>query len=176
VTDEGPASTFWAAREYSIAEVVDLCGIDPVASTTVEKGSWWLYNLVVTQGQTLLIPFPLLTTLGCPFPTWATMLSFVDTFAHHPSYVSVLLAQHTPLFHGKYAGWKVIIDLIESGEAEACYDPSTTGSWLRRTGTHGGAFLRAAAAGAPSPAKRTKTGNDGGAWGGDPNRSAHTLP
>jgi hypothetical protein len=176
VTDEGPASTFWTAREYSIDEVIDLCGVDPVASATVEKGSWWLYHKVVEDGQALLIPFPLLTTPGCPFPTWAPMLSFVDTFAHHPNYVSVLLAPYTPLFQGKFAGWKVIIDLIESGEAAACYDPSTTGSWLERTGTNKGAFFSKSPAGAPSPAKRTKTGNDGSAWGGNPNRSAQALP
>jgi hypothetical protein len=129
----------------------------------------------VTQERELLIPFPLLKIPGCPFPTWETMLSFVETFAHHPSYVSVLLAPHTPLFHGKYAGWKVIIDLLESGEAVARYDPSTTCSWLRKTGAREGAFSQATAAVAPSPAKKTK-GNDGGAWGGTPARSAQPLP
>jgi hypothetical protein len=176
VTEEGPAATFWTAREYSIEEVNDLCGVDPVASATLEKGRWWLYHTVVEDGQAVLIPFPLLTTPGCPFPTWAPMLSFVDTFAHHPNYVSVLLAPYTPLFQGKFAGWKVIIDLIESGEAAACYDPSTTGSWLERTGTNKGAFLSKSPAGAPSPAKRTKTGNEGSAWGANPKRSAQAPP
>jgi hypothetical protein len=48
------------------------------------------------------------------------------------------------LFTSGMQGWLAIVDLLESGEARAVYDPATKGSYIIRTNNCPGTFIERA--------------------------------
>ena len=94
-----------------------------------------LYKKVVTNGIRILVPFPLDGDRD-----WKEWSDFTESDPVERDIDYVAKKVPSNLFTSGMQGWLVIVDLLESGEARAVYDPETKGSYLMRTNKCPGTF------------------------------------
>ena len=162
----GRENGFWVQNQYraEIAELADYLEVDTLSQPSVARGTQALYNAVVTQNLTVLIPYPLDAS-----GVWLPMSAFLhpsNPFKHAQAYIANL--SPLPFFMKGHKAWKAFITLLDSGEARALYDPTTEGSYLQATRENVGMFrhLSDLPLGATDPNKRQKNVHEDTPGGG----------
>ena len=154
-----PQSRFWVLNVYDLDVVNDFRHLNTPSKSSVIEGNRLLYKAVVKQGRRVLVPYPL--------DEDGDWLSFEDFDDHHPvlrslDYVAAVIP--SPLFTLGRQGWLSIVDLLESQECKAIFDPPTGGTYIQRlpTPSHTGSFQDRTIDG-----KRPRTSEMGGSGNGD---------